>query len=291
MPASRKTRGRTDSGPKPGPVSGPNPAPVEESPEESPREETAVEPRPHTEGKRAKVPPARRRKQHGTAYRWIVAYLPIMAGMFVLLGAVWIYTYVNPAPPTPVQEWTKIENQWSPPREKARAAIAADTLDFAKLQADYKDFYTQTKGWVDAVTAVSSSNWGVAADDVSTFLSDDQQYLPVLQQAETAKTAYDVAALADTLTQGDTQFTTDVDTIRADFDLPATSPAPSPPAVPSVNPTPTPTPGPSGSPAPSGSASATGAPSASPAPTASPAASGSEAPSPSNVASPTSSPS
>ena len=38
-------------------------------------------------------------------------------------------------------------------REGARRC-AAVTLDFAKQQADYKDFYTQTKGWVDAVTAV-----------------------------------------------------------------------------------------------------------------------------------------
>ena len=30
------------------------------------------------EGKRAKIAPARRKKHHGTAYRWVAAYLPIL---------------------------------------------------------------------------------------------------------------------------------------------------------------------------------------------------------------------
>jgi hypothetical protein len=278
MPASRKTRGRPDAGSHPGPVSAPVSAPNSAPVEESPKDEAPVESRPHTEGKRAKVAAARRRRQHGTAYRWIVAYLPIMALLFALLGAVWIYTgFINPPPPTPAQQWTKIENKWSPVREKDRAAIAADTLDFVKQQADYTDFNTQTKGWLDAVTAVK--DWGVGASSVSSFLDDGKQYLLVLQQVEAAKTPYDVIALTATLTQWDTQFTTDVAQIETDLSLPATSPVPSGLALPSVNPTPTPTPGPSGSAAPSGSPGATPSPGVSP------------VPSPGTVASPTSSPS
>lgn len=278
MPASRKTRGRPDAGSRPGPVSAPVSAPNSAPVEESPKDEAPVESRLHTEGKRAKVAAARRRRQHGTAYRWIVAYLPIMALLFALLGAVWIYTgFINPPPPTPAQQWTKIENKWSPVREKDRAAIAADTLDFVKQQAAYTDFNTQTKGWLDAVTAVK--DWGVGASSVSSFLDDGKQYLLVLQQVEAAKTPYDVIALTTTLTQWDTQFTTDVAQIETDLSLPATSPVPSGLALPSVNPTPTPTPGPSGSAAPSGS------PGASPSPGVSPV------PSPGTVASPTSSPS
>ncbi len=325
MPANRKARGHADSGPKPGPVSGPTPSPVSRStpspvsrstpgpvsgPTPSPveesaeasgkeasgKEETPIESRPHTEGKRAKIPAARRKKQHGTAYRWIVAYLPILALLFVLLGAVWVYTgFINPPAPTPAQQWTKIENKWSPPREKDRIAIATDSGDFTKQLADYTDFYTQTKGWVDAVTAIS--DWGVAQDDVSNFLDDSQQYISVLQQIDAAKTPYDVIAQAPGLATWDTQFASDVATITSDFALTTMSPVPSGVALPSVNPTPTPTPGPSGSAAPSGSPGATGspaasaAPTASPAPTSSPVASGSAAPSPSSVASPTSSPS
>jgi hypothetical protein len=271
VPANRKTRVRTDAAPSPDPVVE---APQTETPVESPGES-----RPRTEGKRAKGVPPRHKKQHGTAYRWIRAYMPILAGLFALLAALWIYTgFINPPPPTPAQQWTKIANIWSPAREKARLAVAADTLDFAKQQADYKDFYTQTKGWVTAVSGVK--DWGVAAQDVTTFLSDGQSYVTTLQQVTNAKTAYDVTALSATLSQLDSTFTADVSTVVADFALPATSPLPSALALPSVNATPTPTPGPSGSAGPSGSPSATTAtPPATP--TAAPPASAAVSPSPS----------
>jgi hypothetical protein len=319
-PASRKPRGHSDAGPNPAanpaaksaPVPAAKSAPVpaakpdskaaaaaakttakpalKTGPADEPlKDEAPVESRPHTEGKRAKIAPSRRKKEHGTAYRWVRAYLPILGGLVVLLAILWIYTgFINPPPPTPAQQWTTIENKWSPAREKDRAAIAADTLDFAKQQADYKDFYTQTKGWVDAVTAVK--DWGPAANDVTTFLSDSQQYLPLLQQVDAATSAYDVAALSASVTQADTQFTNDIDTIREDFGLAAVSPAPSPMAMPSVNATPTPIPSPSGSPAASGSPGASIAPSSSPLASASEVPGASTAPSPS-PASPTSSPS
>ena len=261
-------RGHGDAGTSPEPV------------DEFPKAEAPVESRPHTEGKHAKVPPARRKKQHGTAYRWIVAYLPLMAGLFLLLGALWVYTsYINPPPGTPAQQWAKIEAKWSPAREKDRQAVAADTLDFAKQQADYKDFYTQTKGWVEDVKAVS--DWGVGQQDVTTFLSNGQEYVSLLEQINAAKTPVDVAALATTTGSWDASFTQDVAKIRQDFALPATSPQPSPLVFPSVNPTPPTSPGASGSLAPSGS----------PVASATPAASVSAAPSPSGAASPASSPS
>jgi hypothetical protein len=257
VPASRKTRGRTDSGRTPGPVSSPNPAPVEESP----GDDALVESRPHTEGKRARGAPARHRKQHGTAYRWFSAYLPVMGGLFVLLAALWVYTgFINPPPPTPAQQWTRIEDKWSPPREKARAAAAASTLDFAKQKAAYQDFYNQTKGWVGAVTAVS--DWGVAADDVSSFESDGQGLLTVLQRAIDASTAYDVAGMAQQIADLDSTFTQDVVNVGQDLAIANSSPSAPPLAVPSVNETPTPVPSPTAGP--SSSPGATGSPAASP---------------------------
>jgi hypothetical protein len=270
--ASRKARGRADAGP--------NSQPIDESPRGEGPAEAPVESRPRSEGKRAKVPPERRKKQHGTAYRWIRAYLPILALLFALLGVVWVYTsFINPPPPTPAQQWARIEAKWSPARERARQAIAADTLDFAKQQADYKDFYTQTKGWVDAVAAVK--DWGVGANDVTTFLSDGQLYVGGLEQINAMKTANDVAALSATISQSDSAFTADVLLIKADFKLSVTGPTAPPLAFPSVNPTPTGVPGASGS----------AAPSAGPSTSAAPAAISSPTPSPSAVASPTSSPS
>jgi hypothetical protein len=269
-------RGRADSGPTPGPASSPNPAPVDESP----KEETPVESRPHTEGKRAKVPPARRKKQHGTAYRWFSAYLPVLGGLFVLLAALWVYTgFINPPPPTPAQQWTTIENKWSPPREKARADAAASTLDFAAQKAAYQDFYNQTKGWVDAVTAATNvwASPSPAADDVSSFESDGQGLLTVLQRAIDAPTAYAVAGMAGQINDLDGSFTEDVVNVGQDLAIANSSPSAPPLAIPSVNETPTPVP------------SATAGPSSSPGSSASPVASPSASPTVSPVPSPTAS--
>ena len=280
VPPSRKTRGRADAGSNPPldesskgetPIKGQAPAK-----NETPVVKTETPDEPHTraEIRRAKAAPARRKKQHGTAYRWIVAYLPILALLFGLLGIVWVYTsYINPPPPTPAQQWAKIEAKWSPARETARQAVSANTLGFAKQQAAYKDFYTQTKGWVDEVKAVTA--WGVGANEVTTFLSDGGEYVSLLQQVNAATTPNEVASMSATLIQWDQAFTADVAAVERDFALAVASPAPPTLAFPSVNPTPTDTPAPTGSPA------ATGSPVATPSP----------APTPTGVASPTSTPS
>ena len=310
VPPNRKARNRADVGPAPEPVAqapkpasqAPKPAPeaakpapeaakkasqaakpVAEAPKpapEAPKSEVPVEPRARSfEGKRAKVSSARHKKQHGLGYRWFMAGLPIFGIMFALLGVLWVLTTVT-RPPTPAQQWTSIESKWSPARESARQAIAANTLDFAKQQAAYTDFYNQTKGWVDEVTAVK--DWGVGAQDVSALVSDGQSYLTVLQQVNTAKTPDDVAALADTLKQWDDAFTADLYKVHQDFKLTAT-PTASPLAFPSVNPTPTASPGASGSVGPSASPS--------PSATASPVPTVSAAPTPLVTPSPASSPS
>jgi hypothetical protein len=269
LPASRRPKGGGEAAPNLEKVAGA--APVEEP----------TETQAHGEGKRARGAPVHRKKQHGTAYRWVSAYLPIMAGLFVLLAALWVYTgFINPPPPTPAQQWTRIDNKWSPAREKARQDIAANTLDFAKQQAAYKDFYTQTKGWVDDVTAVKG--WGVAANDVTTFLSDGQAYVTLLEQVDSAKTAYEVAALGSALTSDDSLFTADVVTIEQDLALSPGTTAP-PLALPSVNATPTPTPSPSASPG--ASASPTSGASAVTSPATSPTSSPAASPSPSPTAS------
>ena len=278
-PASHKARVRPDAEPKPAPKPAAKPAakPAPEAasaPAADPAPVSApAESRPHAEGKRAKVAATRHKKQHGTAYRWIRAYLPLMAGLFVLLAALWVYTsIINPPPPSPASQWATIEAKWSPAREKARAAVAGSTLDFNAQLAAYKDFYTQTKGWVDDVNAVK--DWGAAhSTDVSAFVSVGGQYVTQLQTVTTATTAYDVANAADTISQFDATFTADVATVDADFGQPVASPPPSPLAMPSVNPTPTPTPEPTPTLEPSGS----------PVPTVSPAPSTTDTPAPTAV--------
>ena len=255
VPASRRTRGRPDAGPHPATT------------DESVAEDSPLEGHLSSEGKRAKIAPVRRKKHHGTAYRWFAAYLPILLILFVLLGGVWVYvSFINPPPLSPKDQWVKIENKWSPAREKARQALADDSIDFVKQLADYKEFYTQTKGWVDDVAAVS--DWGTAQNEVTSFLSDSKDYLGLLQQAYTSTTPDQVNSLSSSLPAADSTFTTEVALIRSDLDLSATGATPAPIVLPSVNATPSGSAAASGSPAASASASPSG--SASPIASASP---------------------
>ena len=268
VPANRRTRGHPDAGPHPATV------------DESVAGDQPLESHLPSEGKRAKIAPLKRKKHHGTAYRWLRAYLPMMGGLFVLLAVLWVYTSViNPPAPTPAQQWTKIADKWSPPREKARADAAASTLDFAKQKAAYQDFYNQTKGWVDAVTAATTvwASPSTAADDVSNFESDGKGLLTVLQRAIDATTAYDVAGMAGQINDLDSSFTQDVVNVGQDLAIANSSPSAPPLAVPSVNETPTPVPSP------------TASPSSSPSSVASPTASSVASPTVSPVPSPTAS--
>jgi hypothetical protein len=266
VPASRRTRGRPDAEPHPATT------------DESVAGDQPLESHLSSEGKRAKIAPARRKKHHGTAYRWFSAYLPLLLVFFVLLGGVWAYTsFINPPPLTPAQQWTKIENKWSPAREEARQSLSSHDLDFVAQQKDFKDFYTQTKGWVDDVTAVS--DWGLAQNEVASFLSDSQNYLSLLQQAYTSTTPEQVATLSDSLPSADQTWDTEVALIRTDLGMPAVAATPSPLVLPSVNATPSgsgaASPATSGSPAATGSTTAPGA-----SPSVAPSASQTAAPSP-----------
>ena len=268
VPASRRTRGRPDAGPHPATT------------DESVVGDQPLEGHPPSEGKRAKISPARHKQHHGTAYRWFSAYLPLMLIFFALLGGVWVYTtFISPPPLTPAQQWTRIENKWSTAREAARQSLSTHSQDFAAQQKDFKDFYTQTKGWVDDVTAVS--DWGLAQNDVTSFLANCKNYLSLLQQAYSATTPDQVTALSQSLPDADQTWDTEVALIRTDLNMPAVAGTPSPLVLPSVNATP------SGSgatsPATSVSPVASGSPAA---PSASSSASSSVAPSASQTAAP-----
>jgi hypothetical protein len=218
--------------------------------------------------------PPKKKRQHGLAYRWIVAVVPILAIFFVLLGAAWVYTtYLKP--PTPAQQWTTIQDKWSPLREKAREDIAtaakATPFDLAAYQAACRSYSNQIKGWTDAVLAVK--DWGDAQSDIPTLQTASEQFVSLLQSVDSAKTAYDVVALQSQIDQYDTAFTQNVINIRQSLGLATPAASPSPFEFPSVEPTATP--GESGSPGASGSPAA----SASPAPTETPTPAPSAAPS------------
>jgi len=132
LPASRKDTRPPGAGSIPDqfplPFPTPNSAPVEEFS----KDEAPVESRPHTEGKRPRSAAARRRRQHGTAYRWIVA-LACRSWRFCSrwLGRCGSTGFHQPPPPTPAQQCDQERDKWSPVREKDRAAIAAATLDLS----------------------------------------------------------------------------------------------------------------------------------------------------------------
>jgi hypothetical protein len=252
------------------------------------------------EARRERVHATRRRKQHGLLYRWVAAYLPLVAALFALLGLLLVYeTFFRP--PTPAERWQQITDKWSPPREAARTALSADTLDFVKQLDDYKKFYDATKGWVDDVS--SYTNWaqgdttGAVQADVNNFLSDSQNFLDLLQTAANAKTADEIVAMQQTLPAANDTWNTDVALVRVDLGLSAVPGSTPPLPLPSLNcvPVSTGSPGatesPLGSPTPTPSGSVAPTLPPCPAPTSSPGATYSPSPSPSESPSPSPSPS
>jgi hypothetical protein len=252
-----------------------------------------------------------KKRKHGTLYRWLAAYLPLLAILFGLLGAIWVWTVVNPPPPTPAQRWEQIEAKWTPPREKARQDLAGHGPDFAAQLADYRAFYDATKGWMDDVRAYDWSTadpYNQVKSAVDRFLSDGDTYLALLKNAYEAKTPYEILTMEESLPAADQTWETDRALVRVALGLPAVPKASELP-LPSANciPVESGSPGASASASPEGSASplASGSPGASvspeltlppcPMPTASESASESASASPSlgatTSASPAASPS
>jgi hypothetical protein len=224
-------------------------------------------------GKRAKGVPTKRKK-HGTAYRWMAAYLPLLAALFGILAIVWVYSsFIRQ--PSPDQRWTALESKWSGPRELARVAVGkalvAAPFDLTAEKAAYKDFATQTKGWLDEAAGVS--DWGGAKDAVAKFESDGKLLMDQLNYIAASTSQADIGnSYYTTLGVADRTVTADIQAIETAVGL-----APSASAIP-VPELPAPTPQPD-TPAPSGSAAPSATPVATPAPTPSPAPSLSAVPS------------
>ena len=219
--------------------------------------EAAAEARSRAEARRAARSAPRKKRQHGLTYRWLRAYAPLMLVLFVLLGGLWVYTtYLKP--PTLGQQFSTIENKWSPLREQARAdvaaAAAATPFDLAGYQAAVRTYSNQITGWTAAIMEVK--DWGVAKDRVDTLKIASDQFVSLLKSVDSAKTAADVVALEDQITQYDEAYTANIVLIRQGLELPVASASPSPFAFPSVEPTASESPGASGSPAPSESPAA-----------------------------------
>jgi hypothetical protein len=261
------------------PKSSSKPAPAPEKAAETAAAEEQATAHARSEARRARMTPGRKKAQHGTAYRWIAAYFPLMGGLFVLLAALWVWTsIINPPPPTPAQQWTKIESKWEAPREQARVQVAAaakaQPFDLAKYQAATAEFDKQTTGWMNDLKAVK--DWGVGANDVTTLQSAGAQLTPLFTQVAKADTIYKLSDVNTTISQWDATFSATVVLIDLDFGLSPTAsghspiPTASPLAFPSIAATPTPVP--TATPVPSASVapSVTPAPSASPVPSASP---------------------
>jgi hypothetical protein len=156
------------------------------------------------------------------------AFLLVLIGM----GAILVYSQMRLAGPASAgsaaaDRWTQIESKWSPQRERARADLAAGSLDFAAQLQDYKAFYDATKGWVDDVRAYDWANddpTGEIASNVRTFLDDSDRYLALLEKASMASTPDEIVAMSDTLPAADQTWDMDVAVVRLALGLPVIAP-------------------------------------------------------------------
>jgi hypothetical protein len=263
---------------------------LEEAPESQPLSEAeAAEPLSEAEAgqpddKRARQAPVKKKRRHGTVYRWVAAYLPLLGVLFGMLAVLWVWvSFINPPPPEPKDRWQQIEDRWTPAREQARESLANHGRDFVAQLADYKAFYDATKGWLDDVQAYDrwseADETGYVAYYVDRFLADGQKFLDLLQTAYQATTPEEILTMEQTLPEADQTWETDRANVRTELGLPA-MPKPSELPVPSAAciPVGPESPGVSESPGASASAGASGSleptlpPCPTPTPTASPSA-------------------
>ena len=262
---------------------------MEEAPESWPLSEAeGAEPLSDVEAvqpddRRARQAPVKKKKRHGTVYRWVAAYLPLLGVLFGLLAVLWVWvSFINPPPVEPKDRWQQIEDRWSPAREQARNDLASHGRDFVAQLADYKAFYDATKGWLDDVQAYErwseADETGETAYYVDRFLADGQKFLDLLQKAYQATTPEEILTMEQTLPEADQTWETDRANVRVTLGLPA-MPEPSELPLPSAAciPVGPESPGVSASPGASASAGASGSlePTLPPCPTPTPTASAS----------------
>jgi hypothetical protein len=233
--AGRRSRHRQDAGrhaagiPAQKPAAAPGVTPSQAAASEPPEEisEATGAASPTADEKRIKPAPLKKRKRHGTLYRWAAAYLPLLAILFGLLAVVWVWvSFISPPPPTPAQRWQQIEDTWAPARERAREDLGAHGADFSAQLLDYKAFYDATKGWLDDVRAYpdwakANTNDATPSYDVQVFLQDGQNYLDLLEKAYTAKTPEDILTMEETLPAADAAWETDRALVRVALGLTA----------------------------------------------------------------------
>ncbi len=230
---------------------------------------------------------AKVRKSSAAKYggEWVKAYAPLFAAAVIGFSALWAWISFGPHTPSPKENWTRIESEWKPKRdadlEKVSAAVASSDLT-AQLAA-YRSLRDDTKGWMDALTAIKS--WdapdATAAPNQTTtvvqamgaFTADGQTIVTVLDSLLTGATENDILAQKDLLVADDQAFNADYDTVRnlITGETPAASVQPTV-AFPPGTFVPSPSPGASVSAGPSAgsSASPTAAPTSTPAPAATP---------------------
>lgn len=262
-------------------------APTEPVTEETPDEaelDTTSEPIP---ARRQPVRPVRRRRGLARvrrssaahyAYDAVKAYIPLLVAFVILFGGVWAWISFGPHTPTPKENWTTIENTWKPKRDHDLQLVASNTTNFSAQQAAYKAVRDDTKGWMDALAAITSWEDPQASpdpnqtttSDVQAFVSAGDSEAALLDQVVAAKTPNDVLALGDQITQAEATFASAYATARMDI-FGASAPSVSPEITLAL---------PSGSLAPSASPGASPGSSASPVATSSPVESASPTTSP-----------
>ena len=160
----------------------------------------------------AKAAPVRRRRgfarmKKTSGYKYASeafgAYLPLLLVFFLVFTGVWVWISFGPHAPTPQQNWTRIDSAWFQKRQADRQKVMDAPSDFTSQMDGWKAVQADTKGWMDALRAVSADGW----DGPRPSLSPDETYsnsnlvTQLVQAGDDELTTLDAIVAATTLDQ------------------------------------------------------------------------------------------
>lgn len=224
------------------------------------------------------------------------AYLPLVGAFAVIFILVWGWISFGPHAPTARDLWTTAENQWHPQRVVDRQKTIADAANFDAQLTDYKALLKDTKGWMDALTAITNEAWdgpspspslgadGTAmpldSDLVNAFITAGDTEVADLTAMVAAKSSDSLAILGSSIVTDDQAFDSAYEAARSQImGVAASASQQATLALPSV------CPAASASASPTASSGASASPSASPSLSASPSPSAGAGASPAACAS------
>jgi hypothetical protein len=143
------------------------------------------------------------------------AYVPLIIAFVVVFGGVWAWISFGPHPPTPRENWVRIDSTWQPKVAKDLQKVADTKSDFTAQMAAYTALGSDLNGWASDLTLIISWDSATAtpnpssgsttpnADLVQAFINALDQQSSNISSLTTAANGTEIDATATMVAAGD----------------------------------------------------------------------------------------